>query len=210
MITIAQAISKLRLLKERLERPVDFFAGHIESWKLLAAQTARDVLAMNVPPEIDRDEFEKMAEYVAGQVAAQMLSIDAVGVVIFLGSQQGGLDLGDFQAAADGVATNTLTLQDVTAYVQAGLDGLPGGKPDITDEDRERGADGIAMDIMAAFAKRGFDGAREADVAAFTGQALFDAAKESFPAILEAWVEIFSVVAFDDWKRWVGATARSF
>jgi hypothetical protein len=217
--TLSSAITKLKKLRATLADPVEFFQEQLDTpgvsaaefdsaaradankWIGIAQQTARDVVYYALPAGQDPYEWGLIADYIAAKVKL-ILGPGGHGVVMFLGDSQTEFSFASIFGPSRTAAAN-LTLEQVSEYVEAGLRGDPLGKEDITQHDVERTPQQTAWNILLAFQKRGFAGDREQDLVEFTRQRTLAVGEEFFPAIREAWVTIFSVVAIDDFKVWL-------
>lgn len=223
--SIASAVAKLKTLRAELAEPVEFFNNQLETahvalahfhaaaaadagkWVGIARQTALDLLLIGRPADQDPAEWELIANYVAARVS-MLPAPGGAGVVIFLGPNQMEFGFASALGEAAPVAAG-LSLEHITEYVEAGLRGDALGKPDISEHDVARTAQQTAFNLLLAFRKRNFAGAREAEVIQFVQARVIQATDEFFPAIRAAWVEVFSVVAPRDFANWCAARARA-
>lgn len=192
------AIRKLKQLRDRMRNPAQFYDEHLEAWKELARQTATDILLANRPPKTDAEEWGLTVAHVAGLVGASMQSLEAVGVAIYL-ERAGARTL---EEALFGALSGELTLEEIASYVAAGRVGDPKGKADFTEEDRHRTDEQVAMNILRAIEKGDASPGREPAIREFLAARFGDDAQALFPAIRQAWVEVFSVRAAADWRAW--------
>jgi hypothetical protein len=206
MISIPVAIAQLRSLREYLEHPHDFFAGRMQAWVEIAKTTALSVLTLRQPEGVEAVEWQFQIEQAIDAIGAQMLSAEHTGLLLYLGRDQ--TTLAGFGDTSTDILAGELTLAQIEAYVQAGLDGDPLGKPDISEEDRARPAIETAFIIQKAI-KKGTTQRGDA-VKEFVKGANGPLAEEFYVAIRQAWVEVFSVVAFDDFRVWVSERVREF
>lgn len=216
--SIASAVTKLKQLRAELSDPSEFLREQIGSgrhagaiaaagrWSELARQTARDVVYFALPPNEDPTEWGLLADYVASQVRLE-LATGGRGVLISLGESQAEFSFTSV-FGEHAPEPGTLTLEQLTAYVEAGLRGDPLGKPDITEYDAARDAQHTAYNILVAFHKRSFSGTREQDILKFVEARSLSVAGEHFEAIGQAWHALFSVVAPQDVAAWVQKTAQ--
>jgi hypothetical protein len=204
-ISLGQAIGRLENLKKSLASTRPFFIHHLTEWLEMARTSARGVLMERVPEGIEPAEWYRQVDYTIGLINAQLLGGDASGILLFLGREQASFE--GFADTVNVVLSGEVTLRDIEEYVQAGLEGDPAGKPDITPEDRTRTALQTAFLIRKAIAAGRTN--RDEQVAAFINARMQrSAAKDYYPAILDVWRETFTLVAYDALKRWVAATAR--
>lgn len=203
-MNIATAIGRLEKLKGRLGNTRPFFIDQFASWVQLAESTARSVLATRVPDGIDADEWAAQVDYTLGLIGGQILGGEASGILLYLGREQTSLE--GFSGVVSQVAAGELTLGDIEAYVSAGLEGDPLGKPDITEEDRGRTAVETAFIIRKAIASGKSN--RDEAIAAFINQRNSEAVKQYYPAIQAAWIEVFSVIAYQALREWVTGVAK--
>ena len=206
MATIASAIERLETVKARLANTRPFFIDRFASWVQLAEATARNVLATQVPDGLDPNEWAAQVDYTLRLIGGQILGGEASGVLLYLGREQTSLE--GFASVVGQVTAGEITLGDIEAYVNAGLEGDPLGKSDITEEDRGRTAVETAFIIRKAIASG--KSSRDEAVAAFLNVRNRDSVKEFYPAIQAAWVEVFSVIAYQELREWVVSVAKQF
>jgi hypothetical protein len=222
--SLASAIGKLKQLRDTLAEPTEFFTQQLDTavvpakdfaanitveagrWIGVARQIARDIIFHSASPDVDLTEWGLTADYIASLVRI-LLAPGGGGVVIFLGELQA-----EFEFAAifgqPALAASTLTIEQITKYVEAGLRGDPLGKEDISEHDVERTATQTAWNVMIAFRKRNFAGEREQEIVKFLQTRTTEVAVDYFPAILAGWKEMFSVIVPRDFQAWVSATAK--
>jgi hypothetical protein len=205
-MTITAAIEHLEKLKGRLSNTRAFFIDRLNEWIQLAQTTASTVLATQVPDGIDQTEWMAQVDYTISLIGAQLLGGEASGILLYLGREQTSLE--GFTSVLGQITAGEVTMGDIEAYVTAGLEGDPLGKSDITEEDRARSALETAFIIRKAIASGRSN--RDEAVSAFINQRTGETVKEYYPAILQAWIEIFSVVAFEDMRRYVAQVAKEF
>lgn len=205
-ISITDAISKLQSLKGKFANTRPFFIDRFASWVHIAEETARTVLATRVPDGLDPEEWAAQVDYTLSLIGGQILGGEASGILLYLGREQTSLE--GFASVVGQVTSGEVTLGDIEAYVSAGLAGDPIGKPDITAEDQGRTAVETAFIIRKAIASG--KSQRDEAIAAFINERNRAAVKEFYPAILAAWVEVFSVVAHEDLRRYVAQIAKEF
>jgi hypothetical protein len=205
-VTITAAIERLETLKGRLANTRPFFIDRFSEWVQLAESTARTILATHVPEGIDQAEWTMQVDYTVGLIGAQILGGEASGILLYLGREQTSLE--GFTEVVGQLTAGEVTMGDIEAYVIAGLEGDPLGKADITEEDRARTAIETAFIIRKSIASGRSQ--RDVAVAAFINLRNNEKVKEYYPAILQAWVEVFSVVAFEDLRRFVAEVAKEF
>jgi hypothetical protein len=205
-MTITAAIEHLEKLKGRLSNTRAFFIDRLNEWIQLAQTTASTVLATQVPDGIDQTEWMAQVDYTISLIGAKLLGGEASGILLYLGREQTSLE--GFTSVLGQITAGEVTMGDIEAYVTAGLEGDPLGKSDITEEDRARSALETAFIIRKAIASGRSN--RDEAVSAFINQRTGETVKEYYPAILQAWIEIFSVVAFEDMRRYVAQVAKEF
>ena len=205
-MTITAAIEHLEKLKGRLSNTRAFFIDRLNEWIQLAQTTASTVLATQVPDGIDQTEWMAQVDYTISLIGAQLLGGEASGILLYLGREQTSLE--GFTSVLGQITAGEVTMGDIEAYVTAGLEGDPLGKSDITEEDRARSGLETAFIIRKAIASGRSN--RDEAVSAFINQRTGETVKEYYPAILQAWIEIFSVVAFEDMRRYVAQVAKEF
>lgn len=206
MGSIAEAIQGLENLKDRLSNTRPFFIDRFSTWVQLAESTARNVLATRVPDGLDPDEWSAQVDYTLSLIGGQILGGESSGILLYLGREQTSLE--GFAGVVGQVAAGEVTLGDIEAYVSAGLEGDPLGKPDITEEDRGRTAVETAFIIRKAIASG--KSQRDEAISAFINARNRDQVKEFYPAIQQAWLEVFSVVAYQDLLQYVAQIAKEF
>lgn len=203
--SIASAVAKLKNLRSEFLDPSEIVVD-TDHWLYLARQTARDVVYFAMPANEDPTEWGLLADYVASQVRLDMAT-GGRGVLISLGESQAEFEFANV-FGENALEAGSLTLEQVTAYVEAGLRGDPLGKPDITEHDATRNAQQTAYNILLAFHKRSFSGTREQDILKFVEARSLKTAEDHFEAIGQAWHALFSVVAPQDIAVWVERTAQ--
>lgn len=205
-MNISDAIGRLEKLKGQLGNTRPFFIDRFASWVQLAESTARDVLATRVPDGLDPEEWAAQVDYTLGLIGGQIMGGEASGILLYLGRDQTSLE--GFANVVGQVTAGEVTLGDIEAYVSAGMEGDPLGKPDITEEDRGRTAVETAFIIRKAIASG--KSQRDVAIAEFINARNRDQVKEFYPAIQAAWLEVFSVVAHEDLRRYVAQIAKEF
>jgi hypothetical protein len=205
-MTITAAIERLETLKGRLSNTRPFFIDRFSEWVTLAESTARNILATHVPDGIDQAEWTGQVDYTLGLIGAQILGGEASGILLYLGREQTSLE--GFTQVVGQLTSGEVTMGDIEAYVIAGLEGDPLGKPDITEADRARSAIETAFIVRKSIASG--KSQRDEAVATFINLRNNEKVNEYYPAILQAWVEVFSVVAFEDLRRFVAQVAKEF
>lgn len=198
-MTITAAIDSLEKLKGRLSNTRPFFIDRFGSWVHLAESTARTVLATRVPEGLDPEEWSAQVDYTLSLIGGQLLGGEESGILLYLSREQTSLE--GFAGVVGQVTSGEITLGDIEAYVNAGLEGDPLGKPDITEEDRGRSAVETAFIIRKAIVSG--KSVRDEAVATFINVRNSDKVQEFYPAILAAWIEVFSVVAHQDLLKYV-------
>jgi hypothetical protein len=205
-MTITTAIERLEALRGKLANTRPFFIDRFAGWVQLAEETARTVLATRVPDGLDPEEWSAQVDYTLSLIGGQILGGEASGILLYLGREQTSLE--GFASVVGQVTSGEVTLGDIEAYVSAGLAGDPLGKPDITAEDQGRSAVETAFIIRKAIASG--KSQRDEAIAAFINERNRVAVKEFYPAIQAAWFEVFSVVAYEDLRRYVAQVAKEF
>lgn len=205
-MNIPAAIGHLEQLKARLGNTRAFFIDRLSEWVNIAESTARSILATRVPDGIPLDEWTAQVNYTIGLIGAQLLGGEASGILLYLGREQTSLQ--GFTDIVTQIAAGELTLGDIEDYVTAGMEGDPLGKPDITEEDRNRTAVETAFIVRKAIASGKSN--RDEAIIKFITQRNREAVKEFYPGILSAWIEVFSIVAHQDLRAYVQRLAAEF
>ena len=204
--SLGRAIERLERLKKTLQNTRPFFIDRLTDWIQIAQNTARTVLFAQVPDGVEATHWHSQVDYTIGLIGAQLLGGEASGIVLYLGRQQTTFE--GFSEAVGQILTGEVTLTDIEEYVKAGLEGDPAGKPDITDQDRARSPLQTAFLIRKAIQTGKSN--RDEKVAEFVNSRLQqETMKQFYPAILDAWREAFSVIAYDELKHWVSRAARA-
>ncbi len=206
-ISLGQAIERLEKLRANITRTRPFFIDHLRDWMEIARSTARTVLLAQTPAGLEQEQWHRQVDYTLGLMGAQLLGGEASGLLLYLGRQQTSFD--GFVDTVGQVLSAEVTFQDIVDYVQAGLEGDPAGKQDVTAEDRGRPAEQTAFLIQRALRLGTSKNQRDEKVAEFvTARLERELVRDYLPAIQQVWKETFSVLAYDAMRRWVAREAR--
>lgn len=197
-MNLKDGILKLERLREKVANPREFYRRHIDGWKDLARDTAVDILTANRPPDVTAEEWEFTVHHVAEKVGASLISLEAVGVAIYL-EKNSERTLED---ALFGAVTGDLTLAQIAEYVAAGRAGDPLGKADFNEQDARRTDEQVALNILQAIQKGDVSAEREPAIREFLAARFGEAVEALLPAIRAAWGEVFAVRAAADWRAW--------
>lgn len=204
MSAVRGLIEKMKALRADVTSPHVFYEAHREPWLALARRTVREVLANLRPAETDAEAWARQIEFTAEAVAAHLLALEDAGVVITLSTVS--LDAPDLAPRLG------FSPEEVKRWVAEGrgenetglgkrLDERDAGKSDLQ----------IAWRILYALKlnKSGAEGLRAA-LNKFLGRETGADVGALYPEILRAWVEVFTVQAGEDWRKWVTGRVAKF
>lgn len=194
-------IGRLQAIKAVLENPLEFYALHLADYRQLASTVAFQVLTNLRPPDADPALWEQQANQLAALVAAH-LDTEVLGLTISLAEAKSGpLDPRSF-------SINGLAISDIERFVQAGRVKEDRDEPGKNLDERDDGKTDlqIAWRIMYALRlqKAGAPGL-EAAIMRFLSAEGRTEAEKLLPEVLKAWVDVFTVRAGADFRKWVDA-----
>lgn len=195
MSTVKQVIKRMEIRRRRLAKetfPRRFLNQYLPKWRELGSRVAMEVLVANRPAGMDADVWGEKVERAMKTYGALMFAGESPFVMLFMGASAG-----EGRTVRDDIS---LTLEDIEAYVEAGRDGDPLGKPDIDERDKNKTSRQIAMNIALSIAEGNTE--RERQVEAFLAEYGGGAeAKQVYQAILDAWREVVGDQVVADFRR---------
>ena len=204
MSAVRNVIGRLEALREELSQPAVFYAEHRAAWLELAKTVVRQVLANLKPIEMDAGQWQRQIVLAVDRVAADLLSEEDAGIMISIGALPIGADPEDPRH----YATAGVNVDEVMRWVEAGRDAEMDGKR-LGGDDEGKTDRQIAWRILYALKlnKPGAEGLRTA-ILKFLGRESGESAEVIYPEILKAWLDVFTVRAAADFRKWVGGKVR--
>lgn len=208
----AEALDHVRSFERDLTSPVSFYAEHRAEYHRQAVVIARKLLLALRPDSTHQDEWHRKVEMIVDRVATDLIASGG-GLIFAFAAPRDRAD-GSLSSSENRPAEQVMSFEDIERWVQAGLDGEPGGKR-ITAIDwkllAEKGTRGVASVVMKAYyssrpdarytrlrraIQRYFHGARQQD------------AEPLLDAVSAAWKEHFAAVIPRDLRKWAVARSR--
>jgi hypothetical protein len=201
-----EAIARVRALEQDLARPASFYAANRERYHRQAVEIAAKLLVMLRPQDMDPELWKQKSTRIIDRVTAD-LSIFQNGIIFAVAEPSGSTD-GSLSGKEERPENQAMSFDDIVDWVQAGLDGKPGGKR-IKNIDRQvmakQGIKGVASIVMKAYYSQKPEARYNRLRAAIQKYALGSRAEASTPlldAIAAAWRTHFAIAITNDLRDW--------
>jgi hypothetical protein len=198
MNTIPELLAKLRRFEAQITNPVEFYARQIPVWRELARtlteQTVRNLIPPNAQPSIWNAKASQLASRVVGY------PIEGPGGTIAISPE----------TERPNPNIQSVGIRDIHQWVEAGLEGKPGGKDLIAAEmkrpgiNKNKSTPQIAWRVFQVIRHQGDNWERlRMHILEFMQSDDKSDATNLMRAIMEVWIKTIIPVAQEDWKRWL-------
>lgn len=202
MATPREVIAKLERIRDRLQKPSEFYERVREPWLELLRRVTEHTLTALKPGDIAPDLWQQKAREIASRVTSEPQEF---GLIFSLSPRLEVIDLAKIDEPQN-FRLGNLAIADVEQWVAEGRTKASPDAPGKNLDERDVGKSDlqIAWRIMYALKlqKPGWD--RLLDVLRqYVGVDAVDAAEALYPELLKAWLEHFQSRAPADWQRYV-------
>lgn len=202
---LAEAIGKLRRLKESLENAWTFYRANIDTYEAMAKSIAHGVLIAMPPEEVEPSEWQKSVATVVERIGAFLVnSKEASGFILRLASTDASAG-SDNDIAAPIPGMKNMGVQDIVRWVEAGRNktskDAEGGK-NFDERDFGKSDNQIAFNILYAI-RQGRDNGIMTHISQFIGAAHTGEAHDRSPQILAAWIDAIVPRVRADLEAWM-------